>query len=142
MREGTCIVSSHHISHVRVLALCEVDGNRPDIRDLACQLSASLFWWFVVSDRSVPSLVIILEFYSDAPRRDIELSQILWYNPHKNFVRPHIILCDRIKFLCGFQFVAKPLRTVVLDAFSRQYDITFARAAQRTRYSRCKINFR
>ena len=44
--------------------------------ELACQQSANLFWPFVVSGRSVPSLVIILEFYSDARRTDFEFEPI------------------------------------------------------------------
>ena len=62
-----------------------MDGNRPDIRDLACQLSASFLSRFVVSRRSVPSLVIILELYSDAACPDIELESNIGISG-KNFL--------------------------------------------------------
>ena len=68
-----------------------MDGNRSRIVEketyLACQLSASFFSRFVVSGGSLTSLLIILEFYSDAARPDIELYQ--------NYGK------TRTKFLCG-----------------------------------------
>ena len=85
-----------------------MDGNRSRIagkeRYLACQPSTSFFSRFVVSRRSIPSLVIILEFYSDVACPDIELDRYYGISAKNFWAAANNFLADiQILAKLGFQ---------------------------------------